>query len=309
MSASRAVHLVAAGQHVVEAHGVQPEVLRVLAGDRVEPDVRHQLVLEAPGLRFRRRARRSAGPAPGTSPAADRSTRVGCSTTWSSTDTTWTSSGSMPTPSPDLDQISTLNWPGASGTRARHRIRPHFCTVHNLCRLGGSREHVRPTAWGVLAVEVSTEGPRPVVPVKWWAGLGLAFLAFQLYLYGAWLLDGPNRTDPGPIDQPGYMDIGVAFMNVGMPIGAAFVLYRYVLRPLRRDGRIGFDGLFVLAPRRAWRGRTRSSTTRRSRPPTTPTSGTSARGGRTSPAGCRRAAPLRPSPSPASSRPTCSRPS
>ena len=111
------LHLVAAGQHLLEAHGVHPELLRVLPRDRVEADVRDQLVLEDPDL-VRRRAPRCEAPAPGTWPAVDPLHTVGCSTTWSSTDTTWTSSGSMPTPSPDVDQISTLNWPGASGTRA-----------------------------------------------------------------------------------------------------------------------------------------------------------------------------------------------
>ena len=88
---------------------------------------------------------------------------------------------------------------------------------------------------------------RRATPVKWWAGLGAAFVALQLYVYAAWLLSGPSRTSPGPVEQPGYMDIGAAFMNVGMPIGAAYILVRYVILPWRRDGRPSTEGLFALA--------------------------------------------------------------
>ena len=50
MSARRAVDVVAARQHVVEADRVEPVVLRVLAGDGVQPDRRQDPALEAPRL-------------------------------------------------------------------------------------------------------------------------------------------------------------------------------------------------------------------------------------------------------------------
>ena len=88
---------------------------------------------------------------------------------------------------------------------------------------------------------------RRATPVKWWAGAGAAFIVLQLYVYGAWIASGPERTDPGPVAQPWYMDIGVAFMNVLMPISAVGILFLYVVRPWWRDRRLSEDGILVLA--------------------------------------------------------------
>jgi hypothetical protein len=87
---------------------------------------------------------------------------------------------------------------------------------------------------------------RRVRPVVWFAGLGLAVLLLQAWVFGSWIADGPTRTDPGPVDQPGYMDVAVFFMNVVMPIGAVVVLALVLVRPWWRERRITPDGLLLL---------------------------------------------------------------
>ena len=84
--------------------------------------------------------------------------------------------------------------------------------------------------------------------IKAWAVVGAAFLALQLYVYGAWILSGDATPTPtGVTPVPTWMKWslhGQEAFCVGLMV---FFFYRFVYRPYRRDGKIGLDGLFVLA--------------------------------------------------------------
>ncbi len=104
--------VVAAGQHLVEADGVDAEVLGVLSRHRVQPNGRELSCPRSSTPASRPRARRCADRRRGTWRAAGRATPCSCSITWSSTEITWTSSCSMPEPpglDPSLTEESSLS--------------------------------------------------------------------------------------------------------------------------------------------------------------------------------------------------------
>ena len=93
----------------------------------------------------------------------------------------------------------------------------------------------------------AAEAPAKRRPIVWWAWLGGAFVAFQLYLYGRWILSGPESTPVGPEPLPGYMDVANVIHYV---LGAAALFgatWFLLVKPWRSEGRITTDGLMFLA--------------------------------------------------------------
>ena len=88
--------------------------------------------------------------------------------------------------------------------------------------------------------------PRRLNPVKAWAVVGGAFLLLQFYVYGAWVLYDFERTPNGPTPAPSYMKFSAHFWEVVGVVLTLLVLYRFVIRPWRRDGRLSTDGLICL---------------------------------------------------------------
>jgi Spirocyclase AveC-like len=99
--------------------------------------------------------------------------------------------------------------------------------------------------------------PRPVVPidvdrrsspVKWWAALGCAIWAFQAFILLKWLT-GPFFTPvhSGPDSPPTAMKIAIITYLTLQWLAFAYLLNRFVIRPLRRDRRLGFDGLMFIS--------------------------------------------------------------
>jgi hypothetical protein len=90
--------------------------------------------------------------------------------------------------------------------------------------------------------------PRKATPITWWAGLGAAFLAFQLYLYGRWVTSSDFRpTDVGPDRLPTLMRVSVTSLEIIFASGFVVAVYFLLYRPWRRDGKISFYGLLVPA--------------------------------------------------------------
>jgi hypothetical protein len=89
---------------------------------------------------------------------------------------------------------------------------------------------------------------RRVTPVKWFAGLGAFFVAFQIFLYGRWVLSGNfTRIDSGPDPIPLWMRVAAHTAEV-LAIGCClWALHRYVYRPWRKDRRVGAFGMMWLA--------------------------------------------------------------
>jgi hypothetical protein len=91
-----------------------------------------------------------------------------------------------------------------------------------------------------------------LVPAAVWATIGGLFLVFEVYLLGAWLLSGPERTPIGPDPLPGWMEIAVRAFEIGGLIAFAAVFYLVIIRPFRRLGRLSADGILALALITLW---------------------------------------------------------
>lgn len=90
--------------------------------------------------------------------------------------------------------------------------------------------------------------PKRIAPVKLWAVLGAVFLAFQVFTVMRWV-SGPyfERVPQGPSEPPTWMKIElIAWQALSIPV-ALTLLYMFVIRPWRRDGRVGVDGLIAIA--------------------------------------------------------------
>jgi hypothetical protein len=85
-------------------------------------------------------------------------------------------------------------------------------------------------------------------PIVGWAIAGAGFLALTLYVFGAWLLDGPSPVHPAvPMNPPTYMRYLVRGQELlGFVIFPLF-LYFQMVRPWRREGRITTTGLLCVA--------------------------------------------------------------
>src|SRR5206468_1111739 len=96
------------------------------------------------------------------------------------------------------------------------------------------------TAPRELAVELENKTP----PVVMWAVLGGAVLVFLAYVLIGWVA-GPyfERVPQGPSDPPTWMQVELIGWQVLSLPAALFLLYRFVIRPWRRDRHIGVDGL------------------------------------------------------------------
>ncbi|MFF7940818.1 spirocyclase AveC family protein [Nocardia gamkensis] len=95
---------------------------------------------------------------------------------------------------------------------------------------------------------LGTQVRSTVQPVRIWAVLGGAILAFQLYVWIRWAT-GPYflRVPTGPSDPPVWMKTVLitwtAVVLAGWPIG----VYYFIVRPWRRERRITTDGMLLVA--------------------------------------------------------------
>jgi hypothetical protein len=84
-------------------------------------------------------------------------------------------------------------------------------------------------------------------PVFLWAAVGAVFVCLAAYVWGAWMLSPWFRPVPvGSDPLPGNVLVGVRTLEViAATIGVA-LLWRFVARPLIREGEIGVDGLLLI---------------------------------------------------------------
>ena len=90
--------------------------------------------------------------------------------------------------------------------------------------------------------------PRTTAPVKFWALIGCLLWTFQIYVLVKWLT-GPFFTpvEYGPDSPPTLMKIGIITVMVVQAIAFFALGYVWIVRPLRRDRRLGFDGMMFIA--------------------------------------------------------------
>jgi hypothetical protein len=92
-----------------------------------------------------------------------------------------------------------------------------------------------------------------VVPVKWWAGFGAAVLLAEATIIVSWLTSKWfHHVSSGPTPVPGWMRAGLIAWQVILPAAGLAVLHRFVVRPWRRERRLGVDGLLVIAFATLW---------------------------------------------------------
>jgi hypothetical protein len=89
---------------------------------------------------------------------------------------------------------------------------------------------------------------RKLRPVKFWALLGACFIVLQIYVYTCWIASGDaTSVSTGPTQVPAHMRVAAYVWQSASVIGIFAFAYWYIVRPLRRDGRLGFDGWLCLA--------------------------------------------------------------
>jgi hypothetical protein len=100
----------------------------------------------------------------------------------------------------------------------------------------------------IRAAEVSAVDTKRTPAIKVWATVGALMLLFEAYVYIRWIT-GPffKRVPAGPTPLPGWMKAELVGWEVVMAPIAAGVLYWLVVRPWRRDRRVGINGVIVLA--------------------------------------------------------------
>ena len=103
-------------------------------------------------------------------------------------------------------------------------------------------------ATGTRAARPAIAADRVIDPAKWWAMLGAALLAFHAFVVVRWLT-GPyfKHVAPGPTPLPGWMKVALTCCQIVLPLAGLVVLYWFVIRPWRRERRIGIDGLMAIA--------------------------------------------------------------
>ena len=88
---------------------------------------------------------------------------------------------------------------------------------------------------------------RQGTPVKWWATIGGISLAiFALMLFG-WGASGQMvKTSDGPDPIPTYMIVAIRIHDVAFLVALVWLGYRWVVKPMRREGRMSLDGMMFV---------------------------------------------------------------
>jgi hypothetical protein len=95
--------------------------------------------------------------------------------------------------------------------------------------------------------------PRRLRPVVAWAVVGAAVLAFEVFVLARWVSGPLFETVPvGPSDPPTFMKVAMVVFQATCIPAALFCLYWFVVRPWRRDGKLGTDGALVIAFATLW---------------------------------------------------------
>lgn len=90
--------------------------------------------------------------------------------------------------------------------------------------------------------------PRRIVPVKWWAALGVLQLLLAVYCLIAWGVAGEmTPTDPGPDEMPGWKVASMWILTVGGLGATAYCIWRFLLKPWVRERRLTNDGMLLIA--------------------------------------------------------------
>ncbi len=94
---------------------------------------------------------------------------------------------------------------------------------------------------------------RTTRPVMAWAPVGTLIVAFEAYVIVRWVT-GPYfmQVKPGPTPVPTFMKVTLLFFQVVMIPIALVLFYAFVIRPFRRERRVGVNGVLFLGLCSLW---------------------------------------------------------
>ena len=103
-------------------------------------------------------------------------------------------------------------------------------------------------AVAVGAVRTPAVEPPKARPVLWWAAAGAASVAMMVIMFSLWMTSGNVKPTPsGPTPIGSLMMAALVFWQAFSVVGMLVCVYIWVVRPVRREGRISFDGLLLLS--------------------------------------------------------------
>jgi hypothetical protein len=89
--------------------------------------------------------------------------------------------------------------------------------------------------------------PKPVLPIKLFAALGVFFLALTIYIFAAWFLSGDAHAIPGgPTPFPTWWRVSIRVYEGLSSIAALTLLYLLLVKPWLRRGELTLDGLLCV---------------------------------------------------------------
>jgi hypothetical protein len=89
---------------------------------------------------------------------------------------------------------------------------------------------------------------RTLRPVKLWAFIGAVFLALTAYSWIDWAASGDIRATPrGPTAVPTWQVVSARLWEVLLVLGSLALVYFLIVKPWRRDRRLGVDGLLLIS--------------------------------------------------------------
>ena len=97
-----------------------------------------------------------------------------------------------------------------------------------------------------MRVGTVTSAGRRTVPVLWWAGVGVFFVALQLWLYAVWFVSGDAYRQPMGPDPMSGGSKAVAWLLQGLSTGALVVVVVYLVRRSRREGQLTWDAYIAI---------------------------------------------------------------
>jgi Spirocyclase AveC-like len=110
------------------------------------------------------------------------------------------------------------------------------------------------TAPGATLPDQPIPGAARMTPaVKIWAGLGVVLTAFIAYVLISWI-SGPyfKEVPSGPSDPSGLMNFFLIFWQVITIPAMLCFWWLFIIRPLRREGTVGPDGILVIGFSLMW---------------------------------------------------------
>lgn len=90
--------------------------------------------------------------------------------------------------------------------------------------------------------------PVSVGAYRVWAGLGIFWFVFQMYVWGRWIA-GPNfvAIEPGPDAISEGMKLFLLWAQIICPLLCLACLWAWIVVPWRREGRLTSDAMIVIA--------------------------------------------------------------